>query len=156
MKQTAEAGSLPAFVIREFEHYLKCGQLEHGFATCVCERCGLTHLVPFSCKQRGFCPSCLGRRMNDLAIHLTENVMPEVPTRHWVCTAPWALRYRLGYDRKACSLFVRAFCRALSRSMQQRAKRELGLASVTDAQMGGGSRSFNALTRPCDSTLIYT
>jgi len=74
--------------------------------------------------------------MNDLAIHLTENVMPEVPTRHWVCTAPWALRYRLGYDRKACSLFVRAFCRALSRSMQQRANQELGLASVTDAQWG--------------------
>ena len=31
-----------------------------------------------SCKRRGFCPSCLGRRMSDLAAHLVDEVSPEV------------------------------------------------------------------------------
>jgi hypothetical protein len=74
--------------------------------------------------------------MNDLAIHLTERVIPHVPIRHWVCTPPWALRYRLGFDREACSLFVRAFTEALRRSMQHRAKDALGLRSVQDAEAG--------------------
>jgi hypothetical protein len=129
-------GNLPAFVERELEAFLRCGRLEHGFARCRCSRCALEHLVPFSCKKRGFCPSCLGRRMNDLSIHLTERVLPHVPVRHWVCTPPWALRYRLGFDRRACSLFVRAFAEGLRRSMEHRAKDALGLRSVQDAEVG--------------------
>jgi hypothetical protein len=74
--------------------------------------------------------------MNDLSIHLTERVLPHVAVRHWVCTPPWALRYRLGFDRHACSLFVRAFTKALRRSMQHRAKDALGLRSVQDAEVG--------------------
>jgi len=29
-------------------------------------------LVPFSCKRRGICPSCTGRRMAELAAHLVD------------------------------------------------------------------------------------
>ncbi len=39
------------------------------------------HLVPFSCKGRGFCPSCGGRRMTELAAHLVDAVLPRVPVR---------------------------------------------------------------------------
>ena len=74
--------------------------------------------------------------MNELSIHLTERVIPHVPVRHWVCTPPWSLRYRLGFDRKACGVFVRAFSIALRRSMQHRAKDTLGLRSVDDAEVG--------------------
>ena len=38
--------------------------------------------------------------MNDVATHLVENVLPPVPTRQWVLTLPYALRYRLAYDRE--------------------------------------------------------
>ncbi len=75
--------------------------------------------------------------MNDLSIHLTERVLPHLPIRHWVCTPPRALRYRLEFDREACSLFVRAWTEALRRSMQHRAKNVLGLRSVQDAKVGG-------------------
>ncbi|MEQ1569548.1 MAG: transposase zinc-binding domain-containing protein, partial [Myxococcota bacterium] len=30
-----------------------------------CDGCGTARAVAFSCKHRGFCPSCTGRRMNN-------------------------------------------------------------------------------------------
>jgi ribosomal protein S27E len=53
---------LPDFVQQEFEAYLKCGRLEEGFLRVRCEQCHAEKLVAFSCKKRGFCPSCGGRR----------------------------------------------------------------------------------------------
>lgn len=58
---------LPAYVIKEFDEYLKCGRLEHGFLRVRCESCHDEKLVAFSCKKRGFCPSCGARRMADSA-----------------------------------------------------------------------------------------
>ena len=71
-------GSLPKFVVNEVDEYLRCGLLEYGFIRAVCESCGFDRLVAFSCKRRGFCPSCLGRRMSDTAVWLTEHVLPTV------------------------------------------------------------------------------
>ncbi len=60
-QQLAEEGRiLPGYVQREFEDYLKCGRLEHGFLRVRCEKCHEERLVAFSCKRRGFCPSCGG------------------------------------------------------------------------------------------------
>jgi hypothetical protein len=50
-------------------------------------------LLAFSCKRRGFCPSCAGRRMAQTAAHLVECVIPWVPTRQWVVSVPIPLRY---------------------------------------------------------------
>ncbi|MBA2321515.1 MAG: transposase zinc-binding domain-containing protein [Deltaproteobacteria bacterium] len=36
-----------------------------GFAWLTCRPCDYHRLVPFSCKGRGFCPTCGGRRMLD-------------------------------------------------------------------------------------------
>ena len=47
---------LPAFVWKELERYLGCGDPQNGFAWLVCERCDGHRLVPFSCKGRAFCP----------------------------------------------------------------------------------------------------
>jgi ribosomal protein S27E len=50
---------LPKHVQEEFEAYLKCGRLEHGFLRVRCADCHAEKLVAFSCcKWRGFCPSC--------------------------------------------------------------------------------------------------
>jgi len=57
----------PGFVKREFEAYLRCGVLAHGFARVRCDGCTFERLVPFSCKGRGFCPSCGCRRMTEHA-----------------------------------------------------------------------------------------
>ena len=58
---------LPTFVHREFVDFLKCGRLEYGFLRVRCNDCHAEELVAFSCKGRGFCPSCGARRMVDAA-----------------------------------------------------------------------------------------
>src|SRR5680860_1781430 len=45
---------LPAYVTKEFDEYLKCGRLEHGFLRVKCESCHDEKLVAFSCKKRGY------------------------------------------------------------------------------------------------------
>ncbi len=65
LERAEEQGGLPRFVTAEFEEYLRCGLLEHGCLRLACRDCGYSELVAFSCKRRGFCPSCLGRRMKD-------------------------------------------------------------------------------------------
>ena len=57
----AEQGAvLPRYVEREFEAYLKCGRLEHGFLRVQCNHCHAEHLVAFSCKCRGVLPQLRG------------------------------------------------------------------------------------------------
>ena len=72
---------VPAFVREELEGFLSCGILEHGFAIVACRQCREDRLVPFSCGGRGFCPSCMGRRMADTSARLVDYVLPEVPIR---------------------------------------------------------------------------
>src|ERR671934_215527 len=88
-----EATGFPGYVQREFYDYLRCGILAHGFLRLGCDTCHHELLVPFSCKRRGFCPSCAGRRMAQMAAHLVEQVIPWVPTRQWVVSVPIPLRY---------------------------------------------------------------
>jgi hypothetical protein len=58
-----------------------------------CEDCGERRLVALSCRGRGFCPSCTGRRMNATAAHLIERVLPpESGLRQWVLTFPFSWR----------------------------------------------------------------
>src|SRR5215471_18612673 len=88
-----DATGLPAYVKREFYDYLQCGILAHGFLRLGCDTCPKELLLPFSCKRRGFCPSCAARRMAQTAAHLVECVIPWVPTRQWVVAVPIPLRY---------------------------------------------------------------
>jgi hypothetical protein len=88
-----EATGLPPYVEREFYDYLRCGILAHGFLRLGCATCQHELLVPFSCKRRGFCPSCAARRMAQTAAHLVTCVIPWVPLRQWVVSVPVPLRY---------------------------------------------------------------
>ena len=91
-----EAGSgLPDFVKDEFEAFLECGILAHGFLRLRCANCAHEKLVAFSCKKRGFCPSCGARRMAQTAAHLVDHIIPQVPVRQWVLSLPIPLRYLL-------------------------------------------------------------
>jgi len=73
--------------------YLKCGRLEHGFLRVQCDTCHAEHLVAFSCKRRGFCPSCGARRMAESAALLVDEVLPHQPIRQWVLSVPIPLRF---------------------------------------------------------------
>jgi hypothetical protein len=64
--QHAGGSRLPKFVEQKLRDFLTCGVLAHGFARLRCGECAFERLVPFSCKGRGFCPSCGGRRMTSV------------------------------------------------------------------------------------------
>jgi hypothetical protein len=83
-----DAKGFPAYVQRECYDYLQGGVLAHGFLRLGCDTCHKELRLAFSCKRRGFCPSCAGRRMAQTAAHLVEQVIPWVPTRQWVVSVP--------------------------------------------------------------------
>lgn len=88
-----EGRSLPSYVHREFDEFLRCGRLEHGFLRVRCDGCHAERLVAFSCKRRGFCPSCGARRMAEAAALLVDEVFPAQPVRQWVLSFPYPLRF---------------------------------------------------------------
>lgn len=109
----ALAIALPDFVRKELYGYLECGMLCRGFARLRCDGCEESRVVAFSCKGRGFCPSCLGRKMAQTAAHLVEDVLPRVALRQWVLTFPYGWRKRLGYDAELLSALTSVFLKTL-------------------------------------------
>ena len=119
----SEAGRpLPDYVEAEFEAYLGCGRLEEGFLRVRCERCHAEKLVAFSCKKRGFCPSCGARRMAEAAALLADEVLPERPLRQWVLSLPHALRFLLATDPDALTLVLGVVYRTISRCLIGKAR----------------------------------
>ena len=123
-RQNDRGRPVPRFVERELHGFLECGILAHGFVRVHCDTCGKDRLVAFSCKGRGFCPSCGGRRMADTAAWLVDRVLPFVPVRQWVLTLPFPLRFRLAYDAGLTSDVLRIFLRAVFSSLRKRARRQ--------------------------------
>jgi hypothetical protein len=120
-RQRERGRLVPRFVERELRSFLDCGILARGFLRVHCDVCRLDRVVPYSCKCRGFCPSCCGRRMADTAAHLVDRVLPEVPVRQWVLSVPFALRYRLAYDSSLVRDVLQIFGRAVFGSIRRRA-----------------------------------
>jgi hypothetical protein len=138
---------LPRFVQEEFEAFLGCGWLAGGFARFQCTRCRAERLVAFSCKGRGFCPSCGGRRMVERAAHLVDHVWPEVPVRQWVLTLPSRARYVLAWRHDLCTEVAGVLFRAVHRHLRAWAHtRGLGKAqsgAIIVVQRFGGALNLN-------------
>ena len=143
----ADPAGLPTFLEQEFRAFLDCGQWVRGFARFQCTGCHAETLVPFSCKRRGFCPSCGGRRMAAGAAELVDHILPHVPLRQWVLSLPHALRYRLAWDHTLCRAVLAIYTRALLGFERRRARRR-GIAdgrsgTVTAIQRFGGGLQTN-------------
>ena len=96
--------ALPSFVEKELRAFLRCGILSEGFTLIHCDVCQEDVPVGYSCKCRGFCPSCGAKRMSETVVHLTENVLPYAPYRQWVVTFPHALRFWMATSRKLTNI----------------------------------------------------
>ena len=125
-ERSADGYGLPRYVRQEFEKYLGCGDLRLGFARVVCRDCRHEAVVGFSCKRRGFCPSCTARRAHEAAAHLVDSVVPRVPVRQWVLSFPKTLRYVLARDKKLLGEVLGCFLRRLFAFHRRRA-RKLGI-----------------------------
>jgi len=143
----ADARTLPSFVSQNLRRFIDCGDLSKGLARFVCEGCKYEHLAPLSCKGRGLCPTCGGRRMRSLSQHLVDAVLPDVPLRQWVLTLPYPLRYPAAFDQKLCTEIHRIFARTLHASYRRSAEErgQLGGQSgaVTFVQRFGSALNLN-------------
>lgn len=88
------SGLLPRHLQEEASRFLACGDVRFGFVEVACASCDDARLVAFSCKGRGWCPSCTTRRALDTGAHL-EAVLPRVAHRQWTLSLPMALRFHV-------------------------------------------------------------
>lgn len=113
---------LPQYVIDEFEAFLKCGIPAYGFLRLKCNCCSEEKIVAYSCKKRGFCPSCAGKRQAETAAHLVDNVLPLAPYRQMVLSFPVPLRYWLHTNKKLFSKIHSIVINAMHRYYVNKAK----------------------------------
>ncbi|WP_280155382.1 transposase zinc-binding domain-containing protein [Piscinibacter sp. XHJ-5] len=66
--EASTRSELPRFIKVEFDAFLECGILAHGFLRLRCGECGHDKLLAFSCKRRGFCPIVRGPRAMSAAL----------------------------------------------------------------------------------------
>ena len=90
-----------------------------------CQSCQQEKLVAFSCKRRGFYPSCGAKRMAESSAHLLDEVFPHKPLRQWVLSFPFPLRFLLAKDPKLIGDVLAVVNRALSTNLIKKA--DLGL-----------------------------
>jgi hypothetical protein len=145
---SAHGCGFPRFVEQTFAAYRTCGILAAGFTRVRCGSCGFEHLVAFSCKRRGLCPSCEARRMADTAAHLVDRVLPpQARYRQWVLSLPIHIRWVLARDSELRSAVLRIFVRRVF-ALQRRHARQLGIkpcspGAVTAIQFFGGAINLN-------------
>ena len=142
-----EGRDLPPYVIKEFNEYLKCGRLECGFVRVRCSSCEDEFPVALSCKKRGFCPSCTGKRMVETSAHLVDNILPVAPYRQWIVTLPVPLRFWCATNRKLRSKVHRIIIKTIE-SYYKTAAESRGISdpqtgAVTFVQHFGSALNFN-------------
>ena len=144
--EDAAGAGLPQFVKDEFDAFLECGILAHGFLRLHCADCGHDKLVAFSCKRRGFCPSCGARRMAQTATHLVDHVIPHVPVRQWVLSLPIPLRLLLAAQPKLVTPVLQVVHRVITRHLLGQAglsADEADSGAVTLIQRFGSAANLN-------------
>ncbi len=116
---TKKYGFFRPYIKQVIYRYLDCGILHNGFARVKCGDCGHEYLLAFSCKRRHFCPSCHQKRVVEFGEWLCEEVLKEVPHRHFVFSIPKILRRYFLYDRKLLSELSRCAWETLKEVFQE-------------------------------------
>lgn len=139
-----ESRPLPQYITEEFEDFLKCGILSHGFIRLKCCHCSEEKIVAFSCKTRGFCPSCAAKPMVESAAHLVENVLPIAPYRQFVISFPVPLRFWFQTNKKLYAHVHKIVISEIQRYYQNKAK-SLGVKAPLHGTIAYTQRFGSAL-----------
>ena len=144
LRNLSEEGKrLPVHVEKELWAYLECGVLAYGFMRLRCDDCASEKLVAFSCKKRGFCPSCGGKKMSETAHHLVENIIPKVPVRQYVLSIPFPLRYWLASNKQLTGKVHKILARTVEEFYCDPSNKKTRGGSITFIQRFGGALNLN-------------
>ena len=100
-------------------------------------------LVAFSCKKRGFCPSCGAKRMAETASHLVENIFPQVGIRQYVLSMPIPLRYWMASSKKLTGEIHRIFASSVEKFYTAQRAVETTSGSIAFVQRFGSALNLN-------------
>jgi hypothetical protein len=86
--------------------------------------------------------------MADTAVFCVDYLFPHVPTRQYVLSLPYALRFKMAYSPDATSVVLGAFISAISSDLRRRARKRklrgrLQTGSLTVVQRFGSSLNLN-------------
>jgi len=114
---------------KELNKFIKCGIFKYGFARIKCKDenhkgCKEEYYRPFSCKSRGLCPSCIQRHALELEILLLDEIIREVPYRHFVYVIPKILRKNFMWHRECLNDLSRIAWSCVKDFMQETLKSE--------------------------------
>jgi hypothetical protein len=139
-----ESGFLRSIIKEVVERYLDCGNPRCGFARIRCSACGEERLLMFSCRTRGFCPSCHSKRREEWGEWMRESLLLDVPHRQVVFTIPKMLRIFFKYKRRLLGELCRAAVKALLKYFQAATDTELRPGVVASIQTFGQKINFHA------------
>jgi len=132
-----EYGFLRPIIKEVVERYLDCGNPRCGFARIRCPDCHAEHLLMFSCRTRGFCPSCHSKRLEEWGEWMREELLMDVPHRQVVFTIPKMLRIFFRYKRRLLGDLCQAAVHALLKYFQATTGTELRPGVVASIQTFG-------------------
>ena len=138
-----EGRSLPRYVIKELYAYLECGVLAYGFVRIKCEDCRSEQFVAFSCKKRGFCPSCGAKKMAETAAYLVDNIIPHVGIRQYVLSVPIPLRYWMASNKKLLAKVHKIFALSVESFYTDQNTNTSRSGSICFVQRFGGALNLN-------------
>jgi len=118
-------GYLRPIIKEVVERYLDCGNPRCGFARIRCPDCHAEHLLMFSCRTRGFCPSCHSKRLEEWGEWMREKLLLDVAHRQVVFTVPKMLRIFFKYNRRLLGSLCRSALRSLTRYFEVTTGNEL-------------------------------
>ncbi|MCX6578543.1 MAG: transposase zinc-binding domain-containing protein, partial [Candidatus Aminicenantes bacterium] len=116
-----------------------------GFARIRCPCCRAEHLLMFSCKTRGFCPSCHAKRLEEWGEWVRETLLLDVPHRQVVFVIPKMLRVFFKFKRRLLGDLCRCAERALLFYFQAAAGTALEPGIVAVIQTFGDRINFHVL-----------
>jgi hypothetical protein len=114
-RRAAEQGGWRGHVDAELGRAVACSDPEDGFLWLRCNDCRVNRVVALSCKGRGFCPRCGGRRMSQGAANLVDRVLPRVGVRQWVLSLPMRHRLLLAWRPELVGAALGVLVRAVER-----------------------------------------
>ena len=142
-----EGHPLPRYVMKEFEAFLECGVPAYGCLRLVCKSCRQEKVVAYSCKKRGFCPSCCAKRQAEAATHLVEHVLPLAPYRQFVISFPIPMRYWLHSNKKLFAKVYRIIIKEIHRYYKTKALakdiKDPKPGAISFTQLAGSALNLN-------------
>jgi len=125
------------------EKFIDCGVLKNGFARVRCEKCKNEYLLAFSCRRRGFCPSCSAKRSVIWREFVSTQVLAGCPHSHVVFSIPRMFRVLFLFHRKRLGELARCAWKAVQQYFGACASKDVLPAAILSIQTAGDFLNWN-------------